>query len=390
MSSSLPLLQNNETSWNEETFAPLKEHNHTEEETAHYIQELDFSLAALHIFCFMFGTLGNITAFRYFASQRKDLSTCIYLCISLTDIVISLLTLPVAISYISHREPVMFDLPGFCTFWGSINTVAPHLSVFMVAVLSLTRTHSLLLPLKKINKRNILIAMGLYLGLLSLQAGIPLALGLSKMIYLPDDTYCYSEGLGVVWRNVDTILDVVELGCPIIPVIFSCALSSIHILRSRAISNSRSSSRMKVNASITIILFTLTYILFNIPVFVQFILYLVTLYKYKYPGPLFSSLWMSAYSWNVLFVLNVALNATINPFIYVSRMQHFRAHVMLEINTVKRFILSRGRYSRIQNNDDTRQYFQSGIEMKTLEIGEVRLVRGRTELSLAGDMISDP
>ena len=383
MTDSIILPRRNITTLNE-TLIPIKEHDHEAEEPEQYIVELDFFLASLHIFCFVFGSTGNITAFRYFASQRKELSTCIYLCISLTDIVISLLTLPVAISYIGHREPILFGMTGFCTFWGSINTVAPHLSVFMVAVLSMTRTHSLLFPLHKVRKRSILILMGLYFVVLSVQAGIPLALGMSKMIYLKDDTYCYSEGSGKVWRNVDTILDVIELGCPIIPVIFSCALSSFHILRSRSISNCRSSSRIKVNASITIIIFTLVYILFNIPVFIQFILYLVTLYKYnEYPGPLFSSLYMSAYSWNIVFVLCVALNATINPFIYFSRMRHFKRHVIDEMKSLKRFLFSKENYSRVRMSDENRQYVTSGVEMKTMIEGEVRLVRTRTQVSLA-------
>ena len=373
-----------------EFFTPRKEHLH-ESHSTQYIRELDLFLATLHLFCFVFGTMGNINAFRYFASQRKELSTCIYLCISLNDTVVSLLTIPVAVSYIGHRDPILFALPGFCTFWGSINTVVPHLSVFMVAVLSLTRTHSLIFPLKKFRKRSILIVMGLYCIALSLQAGIPLALKMSRMVYLPEDTYCYSEGSGEVWRNVDTILDVIELGCPIIPVIFSCAISSIHILKSRSISNCRSSSRIKVNASITIIIFTLVYIMFNIPVFIQFILYLVTLYKYEYPGPLFQSLWMSSYSWNVVFVLCVAINATINPFIYFCRMQHFKAHVLDKANNLRHFLFSKDSYSRVRVSEESRQYQVSGgIEMKSIIEGELRLVRSRTQVSLADDVISKP
>ena len=382
--SSISLLQGNITSTND-TLLPVE--GNEADQSNPYIRELDLFLASLHLFCFVFGTLGNITAFRYFAVQRKELSTCIYLAISLTDIVVSLLTLPVAISYIGNREPLMFGLKGFCTFWGSINTVVPHFSVSMVTILSMTRTHSLLFPLHKIRKRSILIVMGLYFAILSLQAVIPMALGMSKMIYLSDDTYCFSEGSNEVWRNMDTILDVVELGCPIIPVVVSCTLSSFHILKSRSISNNRSSSRMKVYASITIVIMTLVYIMFNIPVFIQFILYLVTLYKYEYPGPLFASLWMSSYSWNILFVLCVALNATINPFIYFSRMNHFKAYVLGELKSMRRFLLSKERYSRVRFNEESRIYHvTSGIELKTMIEGEVRLVRSRTECSLAEDI----
>ena len=144
---------------------------------------------------------------------------------------------------------------------------------------------------------------------------------------------------------------------------------------------------MKVYASITIVIMTLVYIMFNIPVFIQFILYLVTLYKYEYPGPLFASLWMSSYSWNILFVLCVALNATINPFIYFSRMNHFKAYVLGELKSMRRFLLSKERYSRVRFNEESRIYHvTSGIELKTMIEGEVRLVRSRTECSLAEDI----
>ena len=343
----------------------------SEEAPENGIRALDLCLALLHMTCFLLGNLGNWTAFFYFLRQRKDLSTIIYILICLTDIVISLLTLPVAVSYIGYRAPLLFDLPGFCTFWGSINTIVPHLSVFMVAVLSITRTHSLVFPLKVIRRRVILGLISTYLVFLMLQAGIPLASGQSKMIYLPEDTYCYSDATGAVWRNMDTILDVIELGFPIIPIIFSCTWSSYRILNSRSISRQcMSSSRIKVNASITIIVFTSAYILFNIPVFVQFLLYIVTLYKYQtYPGPLFSSLWMYYYSWNVVFVLCVALNATINPFIYFCRMGHFKIYVMAKIAGVRDFLVLKKGYGPVQLDDNRSQFINMGTELKSMTRG---------------------
>ena len=68
-------------------------------------------------------------------------------------------------------------------------------------------------------------------------------------------------------------------------------------------------------------------------------------------------------------------------------MNHFKAYVLGELKSMRRFLLSKERYSRVRFNEESRIYHvTSGIELKTMIEGEVRLVRSRTECSLAEDI----
>ena len=323
-------------------------------------RQLDIFLAILHLTCFIFGTSGNVLSFSYFIRQKKDLSTCIYIVISGTDFVISLLTLPVSIAYFSWRNGVLFNINAFCIMWGSINTIVPHLSVFLVATLSITRTISLINPLNNIKRRNIFICIFSYVLFLVVQGTLPIVIGETVIKYLPEDTYCWADPKGETWRSVETILDVIELGFPVIPIVLSCAISTYRVLSSRTFTSRDSAcSRLKFNASLTIIIFTLAYIIFNIPVFIQFLLYMITIFKYKvYPGPLFQTMWMRSYSWNVVFVLCVALNALVNPIIYYTRIRMFRIYVGNKLLYVRHALLLRPYHAvetaQGENSPDTR------------------------------------
>ena len=90
---------------------------------------------------------------------------------------------------------------------------------------------------------------------------------------------------------------------------------------------------MKRKATITVLLVTAVYIVFNLPVFINFILYIITLARGTYPAPYYTSIVMSHYSWNFTYVLCVVMNSTTNPIIYFFRMKKYKRAV---IGTFKR------------------------------------------------------
>ena len=91
----------------------------------------------------------------------------------------------------------------------------------------------------------------------------------------------------------------------------------------------RLGDRMR-HATVTIIIFTTVYFIFNFPLIILYILWFITALKYSYPGPYFSSTFMLFYSWHLTEALGVALNSLINPWIYFFRIKDFRVWILGE------------------------------------------------------------
>ena len=88
----------------------------------------------------------------------------LFVCISTTDLLLCTITLFSAISAFSYGSPGVFASPVFCNFWGFIWHTGCGFSIFLVAVLAVSRWRSLVYPLRHVRKRLILpITLG-YLG----------------------------------------------------------------------------------------------------------------------------------------------------------------------------------------------------------------------------------
>lgn len=144
-------------------------------------------------------------------------------------------------------------------------------------------------------------------------------------------------------------------------------------------------SRLKNNASVTIIIFTSTYVLFNVPACVQYLLYLVTLYRPgagPYPGLLFSSP-----ACILTFVLCVALNATVNLFIYLARICSFREHVICGAGDARAGLRQaavmcaagfRGRESKRFPQTTSNQLLDPGLHVQQLHLDLVQAIQLQT------------
>ena len=125
---------------------------------------LDLFLGVVLIVCFVVGVPANIVSFKFFLSKPspRDLPTCIYILITLTDIVICTLTLVPAVSYLSGRAPQLFHYSGMCVTWGIFIAVFPAFTIFTLALLSVTRTYNVQYPLKTMRRRGCLRFLLLY------------------------------------------------------------------------------------------------------------------------------------------------------------------------------------------------------------------------------------
>ena len=364
----------------------------------------DHLLAFSSIACFIVGTVGNILALIYFANQRKDLPTKIYILMAITDALSCFLVMAVGLSFINERQAGLFEISWLCDIWSTVWNVTPYFSVFLVLVLSVVRTISVKFPFTEVKHKVVLAIITLYLVYLIARIVGPQIMNKSYNDF--DEDYRQHVYCGINIYKVDAIYhytlasNVIQLAGPVIPIIVSCVISCYCVLKSRkatalsrrtcvqkslsipktsvshqasveseasdgsresgtwnkvkrtarnlsttvsltsgrtarnlsTISNVSSMGAGKdrqIRATITILLITGMYIVFNIPVFIYYLFFVVEMFIMPRDKWVFLvSDHVNFYGWNLVFVQCVALNAAINPVVYcwrIEKMRHFYA-----------------------------------------------------------------
>ena len=290
--------------------------------------------------CFLFGLPANILSLCYFTRSRlkKDLPTYLYSLTSLQDALISLLSLIHGITMLKSRD---LWLPGFCAAHHILFQMSQRMSVFLVAALSVTRTFTLMFPLKRIKPKSILKLLAVLWVLMTCFFVLPPSIKLVQITYHWESGYCWAEPIpekefSATWDELDNTMDAAGLAFPVIPITVSCVISAYKILAVKQVKNKRTKTRYTIRRSSakikstnrkatgTIIIVTVMYIVSNIPLFVNYVLYLITIISFQYPGPIYSSPVMYFYSWNVTAILSTSLNAVANPVVYLTRFKAFR------------------------------------------------------------------
>lgn len=221
------------------------------------------------------------------------MSSYLFLSTALVD-VLSLVSkcIPISTSLLLSRGQVIYSSYVLCNLFGMLQNATIMASVFIVAVLSSTRTYSLCFPLKPFRRRLVVLCMCVYFVILAAHEVLPVVFDKLQFTYSAEDVICWDAG---PWSTYDDLIDSLFLALPIIPITICCIVSCHQVY----FKNSISKSRLKSSATITIILYTVTYIIFNIPNFVNYILWNITSIGYSWPGPLYSSVFMQYYSWNI-------------------------------------------------------------------------------------------
>ena len=124
-----------------------------------YISHIETLYGTLCILSFIVGTAGNAVALVYFLHKKKDIATIIYTSVVIVDMLVSLITFPVAVSFYGGRNSIFFSNVIFCNIWGLAWVALSRMSVFLVALLSLTRAYSLTFPFHVVRRRVILVVI---------------------------------------------------------------------------------------------------------------------------------------------------------------------------------------------------------------------------------------
>ena len=116
----------------------------------------DGLLASGLLLCSLIGSVGNCMALAYFIRSRKrNLPTLLYITACCIDIVTCVIELPIIVSLLNRRKPALLGEEVFCGVWFFISGLAQLMSMFVVMVLSVTRTIVIVFPFYKIKKTTV-------------------------------------------------------------------------------------------------------------------------------------------------------------------------------------------------------------------------------------------
>ena len=143
-----------------------------------------------------------------------------------------------------------------------------------MAVLSITRTVKIL-NRGRITKKIVMIIIAYYAAFLLIHRIVALIFGYAEYVYTPAAGYCWSKERVDWYHDFEITVKTIVLTAPILPIIISCLISTTYIIiygknLSEQVGTGNGILR---RSTITILIFTVAYIIFNVPVFINFVLY---------------------------------------------------------------------------------------------------------------------
>ena len=276
----------------------------------------DGVLAVILCFCLLIGFPTNLLAFLHFRSSKKNLSTILYMAASFTDMCTSVVDFPLVISLFNKREPKLFAAMPFCKLWYYLSNFFFLLSMFIVTLLSTTRTISIYLPFYRIKKSTVLVSLliySLYTAIWSLLQLLPW----SEWYYAPGTSHCEGEYTSKTARTIYNYHWTFLLLFPPVIVVISFLVSTTKLLQEKPQGVRGLKNRQ---ASITIAYFTAVFLVCNLPTFLNTLVYSIDPNGVHYWRDHF----FFFYSWIISDIVFPDINAAVNPIIYIFRMEKFR------------------------------------------------------------------
>ena len=299
----------------------------TEEELGHfYSSTADKAMGGMLIIFMVMGLFGNIAATFYFWGRRREnFPDYLYAVNSMVDTLISTLALPVIVSLLHDRDAMFFSDYSFCSAFALLFTFLQRYSMFVVMVISVTRTVAISVPFHTVREPLIKTILLVYGVLLSVTYITLFAMGKIFNIYFNSTVYCSPISYMVDWEwTLYMIIHLLTaLVCPL-TVFFSLIISCKSLMKKTVLGSEDDKLFWKI--SVTIALFTAVFLICNIPVFS---LYVISSFKIWFNMDVDAAAFLPEsfvywYDWLLAGIFLTVLNASINPCLYFFRMPQFR------------------------------------------------------------------
>lgn len=292
----------------------------------HGLYSMDIALGVLLTLCGAIGGIGNSVSIIYFLPRRdKSVHDLLYLLISIVDCLSTTWAFPMAVSLFLMRSQGLFRDKIFCTLWGVGFVFLIRMSIFLVVVISVTRTIVIIKPHHVAKRKAIIISIAAYTIWLLLIDTAFISLHFLSIKYVFMWASCtYNYPIDYTWRTSFwfCILQL-ELMAPPIMVFLTFAIT-LFSLGNRRLRNDDEKFR---RASITVTLFSSIFLLCNIPCFLYQLLQLSYLLGVR--GYIHHLFWDESAIYNYVSrqwfqLFPVIINSTVNPCLYILRMQNLR------------------------------------------------------------------
>lgn len=296
-------------------------------------QEIFFGCVSL--VCVVIGVPVNLIAIITLPGTRKqNASRLLFKMFSIVDGMICLLMLPICISSFNKSAPILFSNHFFCELWSFLWGCFGRFSIFLIGMLSIMRTRSLVAPLRPASKSIMILLAAVYLALICIQGTVPQWYGVKVGYYPPyqscvwflGDLFSHFSPGGRYLHYIVSYL--VEFVLPIFPITISC-LISVYELRTSVIKGSSVLIKTdKRNATLMILALTTIYITFNIPYCI--VLTLDSIHFFTNGGFQWTkniSKVNIIFLYNLIYIHTIAVNSLVNAIIYSYKMKNVQTLV---------------------------------------------------------------
>ena len=281
---------------------------------------------------------GNMAAFSYFWPIRhKSVPFKLYPLVIGVDILTGLSTVPVTVSLLNDREPILFADPSFCGIHLVTVNFLIRFSMFLVAVMSMSRAIAVVAPykMKDVNSTPFIFKLSLIITAYSFSMIFIdvafLLLRWTRTKYRASAASCdlVTTENGGFWAMAYYRVAVqIEIALPPVFVFIAITASILTLQkkRVRATVNRQFHVERRVRqVSITIALFSAIFLLCNAPGFVYYMLQMLVFYSPSAQEKLADILYVKTVWYGNLMIvyLPVVLNATLNPCMYLLRMPSY-------------------------------------------------------------------
>ncbi|KAL5264377.1 hypothetical protein ACHWQZ_G005466 [Mnemiopsis leidyi] len=180
-------------------------------------------------FIVIIGSISNAVSLSYFLRKTKSSpSTFIFITNNAVDLLVCITLAPVLLTTTAGGAALLFHFQGFCTFWNYFYAVCLRLSMFVMAMLCVSRTLSLVKPLYDIRIWHLVLGLGLYLVFLV----VTRVVGVERVVYDPGHMFCVAEyRADFKSSHASSLTDISKIMVPIVPSIAGCFITICHLSR---------------------------------------------------------------------------------------------------------------------------------------------------------------
>ena len=326
------------------------------------------SIGLLETSCFIFGTPLSAIILSHFILKSKgdkSASTFLHTWINLAGVLICLLNFATAISDFNYGEAMIFANKHFCNISGFLWIVSKDMYTFLITVLSIARTTSLTFPFFKVKRRYVGIPVIVYLLVLVLQSSLPFFLTTGEAS--PTDDYNYVRNLTLCTYSIDDVFNYnstlsytydygISLGyiTQLLIVVISCCVTVYQLRAGRSELQNTEGGKKKREATITILILTGIYVVFETPKCVMWVQYLPGVPSTIQDATLKI---LGDYYWTSFYKLksftSIGLNSVCNIVVYFWRMRDLRQYVINLLRKIRER-MRRGKDGTTRQNPQTR------------------------------------